>query len=455
MKGKPLATFIPAEDRFRFRQFLLDMKQVPKTVERQMLLLPRKRVAVEAAVTLSVVRDLHGQAQGLRWLIRNDDSRAQAETERYRLLAEEVRDYAILLLDREGCVVNWNAGATSMLGYSEAEMRGKDLTAIFTPEAREQNAHRKELQKAEAEGRAEDIGWHMRKDGSRFWANGVLTALRDKDGQLRGYAKVIRDDTARRWEEERLAQVYEREHQIAATLQRALMPEIAEDYFPGLTVACEYEAAWEEALVGGDFFDVFSLHGEQVALIVGDVSGKGLAAAAHTAQVKYALRAFLRESPAPEQALARLNTLIYEDHRLSGDDNNAFVTLCVLVVHPASGRAVAAIAGAEPPLVVRADGTAQPITLQGGLLGMTPDMEYEAVHLRLASGDTTILVTDGITEARQGQDFLDYEGLARLAGEAWKAPTLPAMSRAILDGARAFAGGKLADDACLLLVRRV
>ena len=165
----------------------------------------------------------------------------------------------------------------------------------------------------------QEIGWHQRKDGRRFWATGVVTALRDRAGSLRWYAKVMRDDTARKEEEERLAQAYAQERQIAATFQRALLPEIAEDAFPGLAVATLYEAAWAEAQVGGDFFDAFALDGGRVALVVGDVSGKGLAAAAHTAEVKYALRAFLRETPPPDRALSRLNAFIHDNHRLNGE----------------------------------------------------------------------------------------------------------------------------------------
>lgn len=455
LKGKPFATLIPEEDRQAFRLLLLEMPRSPETVEREIRIKPRRREPLEASVTLSVVRDPQGLPSSLRWLVRDLTDRNQAEAERYRLLMEEVTDYAIFLLDRQGRVLSWNSGAVLITGHSEEEMRGRNFAEIFTPEARAEGRPQQELQRAEAQGRSEDIGWHQRRDGILFWASGVVTALRDKAGGLRYFAKVMRDDTARRREEERMADLYAREHHISATFQRALLPEIPESAFPGLAVASLYEAAWEEAQVGGDFFDAFALDGDRVALIVGDVSGKGLAAAAHTAEVKYALRAFLRETPAPDRALSRLNAFVHDNQRLNaGTQDDTFVTLAVLVLDPATGEGAAAAAVAEPPLILRADGTAEPVAVRGGLLGLERDLEYPSVGFTLAPGDTAILVTDGITEARHGRDFLDYDGMTRLAQDAAASPSVHEMGRAVLEGARAFAGGSLSDDACLLLVRR-
>ena len=454
LTGKPLATFIPEDERPAFRGLLREIAQSPKAVEREIKLRPRRREPVEVAVTLSVVRDSQGRPTGLRWLVRDLTDRNQAEADRYRLLVEEVEDYAIILLDREGCVLNWNPGAANITGYTEAEMRGEGFAVIFPSEARDQGLPQRELQRAAAEGRASCVGWFQRKDGSRFWATGVLTALRDRAGSLRWYAKVLRDDTARKEEEEWLAELYAREHHISATFQKALLPGIAEDNFPGLRVASLYEAAWEEAQVGGDFYDAFALDGGRAALVVGDVSGKGLAAAAHTAEVKYALRAFLRETPDPGRALSRLSAFVYDNHRLNREEDNTFVTLAVLVVHLDTGQTVAAVAGAEPPLILRAGGAAEPVTVQGGLLGLERALEYPTSGFTLAPGDAVVLVTDGITEARRRREFLDYEGMVRLAQETSTADSPHEIGRAILEGARAFAGGSLSDDACLLVARR-
>ena len=115
----------------------------------------------------------------------------------YRKAVEDIRDFAIFMIDTNGIVTNWNAGAQQILGYSEEEIIGKDGAKIFTPEDRAKDIPRKEMTTAAMEGRAEDERWHMRRDGSRFWASGVMTPVRDSDRKLIGFSKVMRDMTER------------------------------------------------------------------------------------------------------------------------------------------------------------------------------------------------------------------------------------------------------------------
>jgi PAS domain S-box-containing protein len=115
----------------------------------------------------------------------------------YRKAIEDIRDYAIFLVDVDGIVTNWNVGAQHILGYTEAEIIGKDASKFFTSEDRAKNVPAKELATAATTGRAEDERWHMRRDGSRFWASGVVTAVRDESGKLIGFSKVMRDMTER------------------------------------------------------------------------------------------------------------------------------------------------------------------------------------------------------------------------------------------------------------------
>ena len=115
----------------------------------------------------------------------------------YRKAIEDIRDYAIFLTDPDGIVTNWNVGAEHILGYSEAEIVGKDSSKFFTPEDRAKDIPRKEMNTAATSGRAEDERWHMRRDGSRFWASGVVTPVRNESGELIGFSKVMRDMTER------------------------------------------------------------------------------------------------------------------------------------------------------------------------------------------------------------------------------------------------------------------
>jgi PAS domain S-box-containing protein len=122
----------------------------------------------------------------------------------YRLLVQGVVDYAIFMLDPNGHVVSWNAGAERISGYRPEEIIGKHFSVFYPPEDNETGRPRNELETAVECDRLEDEGWRLRKDGTRYWANVVITALRDDDGILRGFAKVIRDLTERRTAEQAL-----------------------------------------------------------------------------------------------------------------------------------------------------------------------------------------------------------------------------------------------------------
>jgi len=124
--------------------------------------------------------------------------------ERFRLLVDSVRDHALFQTDLQGRVVNWTAGAERLLGYRAEEIVGRDTAIVFTPEDVEKGEPEKEMTTARKEGRAEDERWHVRKDGSRFFASGVLTQVRDGAGRLLGFAKVMRDVTARQQMHEEL-----------------------------------------------------------------------------------------------------------------------------------------------------------------------------------------------------------------------------------------------------------
>lgn len=115
----------------------------------------------------------------------------------YRKAIEDIRDYAIFMMDPEGLVTNWNVGAQQILGYTEEEIIGKSASRFFTPEDRTKDVPRQELETAETMGRAEDERWHVRRDGSQFWASGIVTPVRDQHGNLIGFSKVMRDMTER------------------------------------------------------------------------------------------------------------------------------------------------------------------------------------------------------------------------------------------------------------------
>ncbi len=123
-------------------------------------------------------------------------------SELFRLLVESVQDYAIFALDPEGHVITWNEGAKAIKGYTTEEIVGQHFSKFYPPEAVQSGWPARELALAEKEGRLADEGWRVRKDGTVFWASVIITALRDANGRLAGFAKVTRDMTERRqWEE--------------------------------------------------------------------------------------------------------------------------------------------------------------------------------------------------------------------------------------------------------------
>jgi PAS domain S-box-containing protein len=130
--------------------------------------------------------------------------------EQYRLLMENVKDFAIFLLDTNGNIATWNTGAERILGYQEAEIIGQPYSIIFLPQDIIKRQPEYELEVARDKGRSEDERWHVRKDGTQFWASGVVTPLWDEEGKLRGYAKVMRDITDRKRAETELAEANRR-----------------------------------------------------------------------------------------------------------------------------------------------------------------------------------------------------------------------------------------------------
>ena len=157
---------------------------------------------------------------------RHQESLRQSE-ERFRLLVEGVRDYAIFMLDPEGRVTTWNEGAQRINGYEAREILGRHFSVFYTQEDAERGHIEEELRVAAEEGRYEEEGLRVRSDGSTFWASALITALRDEEGNLRGFSKVVRDITERKRAEAELRRsldsllaIYEAGQVLGSTLER-------------------------------------------------------------------------------------------------------------------------------------------------------------------------------------------------------------------------------------------
>jgi PAS domain S-box-containing protein len=159
--------------------------------------------------------------------------------ERYRLLVESVEDYAIFMVDPSGRVADWNAGAERIFGYPEEEIVGKEYNLLFAPEDQRRGVPEQVLRNATEEGRAEDERWHVRKDSTRFWASGVVRAVRDEEGNLRGFAKVARDATERKKTEDTLSLLAVASAELSSSLDyRATLSRVARLAVPALADWC-------------------------------------------------------------------------------------------------------------------------------------------------------------------------------------------------------------------------
>jgi PAS domain S-box-containing protein len=161
-----------------------------------------------ADVVLTALRDDAGELRGFLKVTRDVTLRRESEEslrlreQRVRMLLEGIRDYAIFMLDRDGHIISWNQGAERTQGYRAEEALGRHISLFFTAEDLCAGRPQRLLREAAEHGRVEDEGWRVRKDGTRFWADAIITRLEDEAGQLRGFAKITRDLTDRRRAEE-------------------------------------------------------------------------------------------------------------------------------------------------------------------------------------------------------------------------------------------------------------
>ena len=241
------------------------------------------------------------------------------------------------------------------------------------------------------------------------------------------------------------ARVYEREHRIAETLQRSLLPAGLPD-LPGLEVAARYLPAASEAEVGGDWYDVIPIAGGAVGLVMGDVAGKGLAGASMVGRLRSALRAYALEGHDAGRVVERLNRLLWTEA-----EESQMATMLYVIVDPAASTVRWVNAGHPPPLLI-AQGDAR--FLQGDAsvpLGVLPFPTYEEVVAPMDPGQALLLYTDGLVE-RPGEHLDD--GLRELAARATEAPEDP---EAMLDHllATLVPPAGAADDVALLILRNL
>ena len=253
------------------------------------------------------------------------------------------------------------------------------------------------------------------------------------------------------------AQLFKERADVARTLQATLLPP-AMPTIPGLEVASRF-APGSDGVVGGDFFDVFPAGAEGHGgwhVVIGDVRGKGVEAAALTGVARNTIRSAAIDEPSPAQLLGHLNDVLIRSDVLAGaeDGDPRFCTMVVGTILPLpNGIAVElAVAGHPLPFLLRADGTTEQVGERGTLLGVVAQPSLVDSRVELHAGDALVLYTDGITERHAGDRFFEEEGLAKVLARC-AGFTAATVAERIETAARAFVDGEPRDDLALLVVR--
>jgi sigma-B regulation protein RsbU (phosphoserine phosphatase) len=304
----------------------------------------------------------------------------------------------------DGTIARVNATLLGWLGYTRDELVGqRRFSDLLTMGARiyyETHLGPLLAMQGEISGVALDL---RAKDGSKF---PVLISSVVKPGPPSLIRTTVFDGRERRAYERELLEARraaEREgdrlRQLVVDMQRSLLPAVLQTP-PGLQTAAYYRMASTDE-VGGDFYDLFPLADGRWGFFLGDVSGKGVEAAAVTALARFTLRAAAVFQPDPAAALHNLNMVLFQEYRT--DARYCTVVFGILTPGPAGFTAIIASGGHPSPLLLRADGTATHHPTRGRLVGVFPDSRYTNTSVTLGPGDTLLLYTDGITEARSDE----------------------------------------------------
>ena len=243
------------------------------------------------------------------------------------------------------------------------------------------------------------------------------------------------------------ARLYQQQKDFADAMQRSLLPQVRPDV-RGLDVG-EVYAASARMDVGGDLYDYVALADGRLAVVLGDVTGHGIDAAADMAMAKFVFRTLVREHPEPSDFLRAANQVVVDEIA-----PGKFITLLYLVVDPETGLVRCGSGGHPPPRLVSPAGEVVPLAVRGLALGIDVGQEYDEATAVLAPGGAVVLFTDGVLEARSGTEMYGFERLDALLGRRRDLGSED-LAAAVIHSARRFTGGELLDDCAVVVVKRI
>ncbi|MFI1046333.1 PAS domain S-box protein [Streptomyces griseoruber] len=374
----------------------------------------------------------------------SDRKAAEARINELAALVESSQD-AILAKTLDGYITYWNAAAQRLYGYTAEEVIGRHVSLLAPQELRgEVRSLLKRLRHGEKVEHFETL--RLTSTGTLLDVDVTLWPTRDTHGKVVGACAIVRDISDRKRAEAELTALLEQQRHIALTLQRSLMG--TPPALPGLDTASRYRPATQGAGVGGDWFDLIPLGADRVGVLIGDVMGRGLEAAAVMGQLRSAAHALAKTGMQPRQLMRALDTCVADL-----DVPDQLVTCCYLVIAPDAGTVTVCSAGHLPVLVAGVgDGiTALPCPVNAPL--GVGDVLYEQSSTEIPPGATLVLYTDGLVET-PGSDieFRIDELTVLLEGLFSGTPSLEAAADQVLAGLLPDADSHN-DDVTLLFAR--
>ncbi|MFE0516480.1 PAS domain S-box protein [Streptomyces sp. NPDC058964] len=375
-----------------------------------------------------------------------DVSERKAAEERINELAALVESSqdAILAKTLDGRITYWNAAAQRLYGFTAAEAVGRHVSVLAPSERRDEvNRLLERLRQGEKVEHFETL--RVTQSGQLLDVDVTLWPTRAPDGTVIGACAIVRDISDRKRAEAELTELYEQQRHIALTLQRSLMG--TPPAIPGLATASRYLPATQGAGVGGDWFDLIPLGAGRVGVLIGDVMGRGLEAAAVMGQLRSAAHALAKTGMQPRQLMQALDTVVADL-----DVPDQLVTCCYLIIAADAGEVTVCSAGHLPVLVtVPGEGTRTLSAPVNAPLGVG-DVIYEQCCTTITRGATLVLYTDGLIET-PGGDIEDQltELVAALDKLATRTTDLETVADRVLQTLLPDADGH--DDVTLLLTQ--
>lgn len=332
----------------------------------------------------------------------SDRKAAEARINELAALVESSQD-AILAKTLDGRITYWNKAAQDLYGYTAEEVIGRHVSLLAPPGLdREIGKLLKRLRRGRKVEHFETL--RVTRSGRMLDVDVTLWPTRDTGGTVVGACAIVRDISDRKRAEAQLTALYEQQRHIALTLQRSLMG--TPPALPGLATASRYRPATQGAGVGGDWFDLIPLGADRVGVLIGDVMGRGLEAAAVMGQLRSAAHALAKTGMQPRQLMQALDTCVADL-----DVPDQLVTCCYLVIAPDAGTVTVCSAGHLPVLVAGAGaGDGEPAGADGAGAGVTSlsapvnaplgvgGVLYEQSCTAIPPGATLMLYTDGLIE---------------------------------------------------------